>query len=109
MAQVNNAGGVKELQAALAKVRETTYSVEEAALKLGVVEMRVRNLCREGKLVATKVTGAWLIDRKSVDAYAKAKKVRASKAAAKRAAKQDYENAIAKLDAEIASLQDGAS
>jgi excisionase family DNA binding protein len=102
MAQKNDA--VAELEALIKQVKASTYTVEQAAVRLGVVEMRVRNLCREGKLQATKVNGTWVIDKASVEAYATKKVIRVAKANAKKAARTEYEAAIAKLDAEIATL-----
>jgi excisionase family DNA binding protein len=103
MAQ-SNKSDMQALKDMIAKVKAQSYSVAEAAVVLGVTEMRVRNLAREGKLAATKVNGVYVIDRDAVKAYKAAKVLRQRKIDAKKVAREEYEAKIAALTDEIAKL-----
>lgn len=47
----------------------TQISIKEAASQLGVSEQRVRTLCRNKNLQATKIGHSWILNQESVDKY----------------------------------------
>lgn len=59
---------------AMVPIDENLISVAEAAGRLGLSEVRVRVLCREGRLDARRVGSVFVIDAASVDTF-KAKPV----------------------------------
>ena len=46
-----------------------TVTVEEAVFLKHYTALHIRKLCRDGKLKAKKVSGQWLINKASLDAY----------------------------------------